>query len=175
MAKKWDQVIPQEITNKIRKDLLSRDAIYFFGDEGTKGSRRRTVRTSNKMRARGGNISPDGKRFYDANRKRWIRLERAILERKIFFIESNVTSRQLFEYIKEQENGFMMAIIPLLARYDPPTSDNRTLTNRLYWFTHHHKQGGVSRNFIDPFFHEVLKKIEIRLTQEIKRFAQKYG
>lgn len=176
MSINWDKYIPPEVVAKIRKDLLSKDANVFYGDDpGKYGSRRYKVRRDNNMRVRGGTISPDGKLFYDVFKKRWIKLERAILLERITFTQSNFILEEFMGYIAKEENGFMMALIPLLSRYDAPTSDRKNLTNRLHWLTLYHKQGGQSRNFIDPFFHNVLDVLEQRLNTELKKVVDYYG
>lgn len=176
MAKNWDEYIPPKVVARIRKDLLSKDANVFYGDEpGKYGSRRYKIRAENNMRVKGGTISKDGRLFYDTYRKRWVRLELAILEKRITFVTSHYSLEQFLKYIERQENGFMNALIPLLSRYDPPTTNKKSLSSRLHWLTHFHKQGDKSRNFIDPFFHEVLDILEKRLPIEMQKVAQQYG
>lgn len=184
MALKWDKVVPPEIVAKIKKDLLSKDANLFYGeDDGAYNSRRYRVRRDNNVRVAGGSISKDGKLFYDVFRKRWVKLERAILEKKIFFRTYDYLAESFLIFIEEEENGFMNRLIPLLANYAPETEidgnskkpHDRNITNRLNWLTYNHKPGGPSRNFIDPFFHNVLDVLEKRLDAEIKKVVKNYG
>lgn len=198
MAIPWDQVLPKEEVARIKRELTKKNAFFLRANATVKpGSKQAAYRSKINIRYEGGFVSPDGSKFYDRDRKRWISLNRAILEEKITFELAPSIGEGLFKHLSQKEHGFMLALIPLLSEFEP-TSDNednnKSIKNRLNWLTYSHqwsvqrvpnprKPGetvlegvrGVSRNFIDPFFHSVLGKLEEKLKKKAQEFLNEYG
>lgn len=175
MAMAWDKVIPPEIVANIKRELLKKDAFYLRVDQRKKSAKGDAYREKIKIRYQGGFISEDGTRFYDQTRKRWIKIERAILEEKILFDLSKITKSQLFGHLQDKEHGFMFQLMEVLDGFDPESEGKKPLKARLKGLTLWQKQGGVSRNFVDPFFHSVLDQMTAKLTLKAQEFIKKHG
>lgn len=101
-----------------------------------------------------GNLDFKGEYFYDPVTKRRISVERAIVEGLIKVPMKIRVEDTFFRKVEQDHYGFLLAMRPILNRMNQHSSDT------LMWLR---DQG---RSVLDPFFGEMLDRIQERLEDQ---------
>lgn len=148
MGTPWSKVIAPEVVARVkRNDRITLQARGYFNYDYTKFIQR------------------------SGGKSRVISTERAIFEGLITFDYDYSYVGKFFDYIANQEHGFMLALLPLLK--DKSSRAARVLQYLSY--NHPPNNNTESRNVIDPFFADVLDEIEDYLEQKLKAYVKKKG
>lgn len=125
-ARRWSDVVDPELVRQVREGV--------FRIRETKGS-------------------VIGNYFYDAVNKKRVSIARAIAEGRIRKEVRVEVSQRIFSKVQNNDYGFMLALMPLIAKDDAHTEA------KIFGLRHH------GRNFIDVFFGDVFERIEKRLDE----------